>query len=170
MNANNELKDNKTNVDKKLKVLTLQLVDKCLCSDPDKFRTIKELFYEHTMPILENYPESTYNNAVRVIEWLEQTVNNCTEESILNLRIGLRNTYPELVDTPLFPNTELFFRPLAGIGGYRLRLRDSTIFIVINDGISRDLQTLAVKQLSESTETFELLYTNDLANDFATAN
>lgn len=57
---------------------------------------------------------------------------------------------------------EVFFRPLAEIGGYRLILRDSTTIIVINDDMSHHHQALALKELRQSTETFELLYANEL--------
>lgn len=59
---------------------------------------------------------------------------------------------------------EVFYRPLAGIGGYRLVLVDKTVFIVINDGISHSLQKKALKLLRQSTETFELLYANELGS------
>lgn len=59
-------------------------------------------------------------------------------------------------------NEEVFFRPLAGIGGYRLASADKIVFIVINDGISRSRQEAALKMLRQSTETFELLYANEL--------
>lgn len=162
MNTNNELKDNGTNTNDELKVLIAQLVDECLCSEPDKFNIIKELLYKHTMPILEDYPANIYFNAVQLIDSLEYMVNNCTEEQLLQSRIKLRSAYPEFADIPLFLNTEVFYKPLADIGGCRVVMSDSTVFIVINEDIPYNLQALALKLLHHSTEKFNLLYTSDL--------
>lgn len=57
---------------------------------------------------------------------------------------------------------EVFFRPLAEVGGYRLILRDLTTIIVINDDMSHHHQALALKELRQSTEKFKLLYANEL--------
>lgn len=59
---------------------------------------------------------------------------------------------------------KVFFRPLAEIGAYRLILRDSTTIIVINDDMSHHRQASALKELRQSTETFELLYANELGS------